>query len=109
MYFCTSQSKCTTLYFSPDEFENVCLTTGATGQKTEVFVVATLLTLHLAVFCVCEQRCVPCAPTEVAVSEQRVVRSLLQNPTPLNNKLNETEVGVLLEEALAQVPGFVME
>jgi len=97
------------LHFSPDEFEHVCLTTGATGQETEVFVVATLLTLHLANFCVCEQRCVLCALIEVAVSEQRLVRSLLQNPTPLNNKLNEMQVDVLLEEALAQVHGFVME
>jgi hypothetical protein len=46
---------------------------------------------------------------EIAVSEQRVVRSLLQNPTPLNNKLNETQVDVLLEEVLAQVPCFVTE
>jgi len=49
---------------------------------------------------------VPCVLTEVAVPEQRVVRSLLHNPTPLNNKLNVTQVGVLLEEALAQVPAL---
>jgi hypothetical protein len=46
---------------------------------------------------------------EVAISEQRVVRSLLQNPTRLNKKLNETQVDVRLEEALAQVPGFSTE
>jgi hypothetical protein len=46
---------------------------------------------------------------EVAISEQRVVRSLLHSPTPFNNKLNETQVDVLLEEALAQVPGFITE
>jgi hypothetical protein len=97
------------LYFSPDDLEYVYLTTGATCQETEVFVVAILPTLHLAIFCLCEQRCVLCVLMEVAVSEQRVVRSLLQNPTPLNNKLNETQVDVLLEEALAQVPGFVTE
>ena len=85
------------------------LTTGATDQETEVFVVGTLLTLDLAIFCVCEQRCVLSVLMEAAIFEQRVVRSLLQNPTPLNNKLNETQVDVLLEEALAQVPGFITE
>jgi hypothetical protein len=87
----------------------VYLTTGATDQETEVFVVATLLTLDLAIFYVYEQRCVLCVLMEAAISEQRVVRSLLQNPTTLNNKLNETQVDVLPEEALAQVPGFITE
>jgi hypothetical protein len=35
------------LIFS-DEFEHVCLTTGATGREKEVFVVATLLKSRLA-------------------------------------------------------------
>jgi len=72
------------LYFSADESEHVYLTIGATVQETEVFVAATLLTMRLAIFRVCEQRYVLCVLMEVAVSEQRVVLSLLQNPTPLN-------------------------
>jgi len=82
IYCYTLCATCTTLHFSHDEFEHVYLTTGATGRETEVFVVATLLTWHLAIFYICEQCCVLCVLSNVWCGHNsRILHPLTTNWT----------------------------